>query len=188
MDEWGKVVAWLAGVGGLLTVIRNGQSVIGGIVSAFKWLIGFFTKLPATTDGIPKRTVVLIQETRINALWWHQGTWGDKPMLQVVGDFMVTNIWTKEIKLPAAELRYRQGLVRKRWRGDASVKDVDSVYHGRYAIPPNVMTPMRIHFTVPNASRDERKPLVADVIVIDQFNNEHLLKGLVFKNTSHMIP
>jgi hypothetical protein len=79
-------------------------------------------------------------------------------------------------------------LLRKQWRGDASVKDVRSPYHGRYAIPPNEMTAMRVHFTVPNVARVESKPLVADVIVIDQFNNEHVVRGLVFKNTNHMLP
>jgi hypothetical protein len=101
-------------------------------------------------------------------------------MLQAVGDFLVTNIWTKDISVPVAVLRYRQGLIRKRCRGDAAVLEERSGSSGRYAIRPNAMTRVRMHFTVPNTSREERKPLVADVIRLDQFNNEHLVEGLVF--------
>jgi hypothetical protein len=184
--DWAKIVAAVTALGALFAVIRNGQAIVGGLASTLKWFRDLF-RPAAAADGIPKRTVVLIQETQINSLWWHQGSWNDKPALQVVGDFLVTNIWSKEIKVPVAVLRYRQGLVRKRWRGEVTVKDSQSHYHGRYALPPNAMTSMRIHFMVPNTPRDARKPLVADVIVIDQFNNEHVVKGLVFKNTDHML-
>jgi hypothetical protein len=186
--DWAKIVAAVGAVGAILTVIRKFQEIVSGLVVALKWTKGLFNKTRTTTEGIPTSTVVLIQETQINSLWWHQGTWADKPMLQVCGDFMVTNTWTKEIKLPAAVLRCRHGLFRRLWRGEALVKDVRGPYSGRYGIPPNEMTAIRFHFTVPNVARDERKPLVADIIVIDQFNNEHVLKGLVFRNTKHILP
>jgi hypothetical protein len=109
--DWGKIVASVLALGAVFTVVRNFQQIIGGLVATLKWIRAIFVKPPASADGIPERTVVLIQETQINSLWWHQGTWNGKPMLQVVGDFQVTNTWSKEIKLPVAILRYRNGLL-----------------------------------------------------------------------------
>jgi hypothetical protein len=186
----GHLVALVGTLGALFVVIRNGQHVLGGFVSAFQWLRGRpSAKSPSDAGGIPKRTVILIPDTQINSLSWNQGKLGAKPILHVVGDFLVTNTWTKDINVPVAILRYRRGMFRRRKRcsGTAMVKDANSTNFGRYAIPPNAMAQARISFDLTNTSRRASRPFVADVILIDQFKNEHLVKSLVFRNTDHMI-
>jgi hypothetical protein len=119
------------------------------------------------------QTVVIIPEARPNALWWSHGTRGDKPVRQVVGDFIVTNTTGEAIQLIYAVLRLRRWLFFGRsQKGDAG---------GR--IPPRTVASIRVHFI----GLVKKKPagrLVADVAMVDQFGNHHWLRRLVFRDTS----
>ena len=146
------------------------------------------SRTPTQPDEVPSRTVIVIQQSRLNALWWSEGSMSGKPMLQVVGDFNVTNIWSKDIKLAGALLKYKRWLFLTRTvRGDSSVKDLTSVYSGTYRIPPNQMTWLRVSFDF--IPRDEMPTgvLKASVAVIDQFGNHHWIKNLSFKHPDAML-
>jgi len=180
-----QITIWVGIAGAVATVVLNWSKVISG---AGKLISGVLRRVqPAPSSGTPQRTVILIPEVQINSLWWHQGSQAGRPALQVVGDFNITNTWTLPVKLAAAKLRYREGLRRKTVLGMVDVKDFASHYHGRYAMLPNAMTPARVHFFAANTTREETRPLVADIAVVDQFGNEHWIKGLTFKNTAHVL-
>jgi hypothetical protein len=180
-----QITIWAGAAAAVAVVILNWSKILAG---AGKLIGGVFRRgQAASSNGIPQRTVVLIPEVQINSLWWHQGSQAGRPALQVVGDFNVTNTWTAPVKLAAAKLRYREGLRRKTVLGMVDVKDFASHYHGRYAMLPNAMTHARVHFFAANTSREEARPLVADIAIVDQFGNEHWIKGLTFKNTGHML-
>lgn len=184
--DWTHIVAGITVAGGIGAAVMNWSKIIGGVA---KW----FRREPAAgAPGVPQRTLIMIQEVQPNSLWWHQGNTGAgsspvRPILQVVGDFQVTNTWSKPVIAVAAKLRYREGLRRKVALGYVMVKDTAGPYHGRYPIPPNAMTAARIHFMVIGVAREATKPLVADIAVIDQYNNAHWTRGLTFKNTSHIL-
>lgn len=191
MIDWKQIVAALGVAGTAATVVLNWSKIIGGVV---KWFGTLFGRHKATATGtiVPQRTLIMIQEVQPNSLWWHQGNTGAgtnpvRPVLQVVGDFQVTNTWSTPVIAVAAKLRYRQGFRRKTALGHVMVKDTAGPFHGRYPIPPNAMTAARIHFMVIGVAREEAKPLVADIAVIDQYNNEHWTRGLTFKNTGHIL-
>ena len=48
------------------------------------------------------------------------------------------------------------------------------------------MTRVRVSFHFVLKHREPRKRFKADLAVIDQFNNHHWIKGLVFKHTDAM--
>jgi hypothetical protein len=157
---------------------------------AFHGLVKLLRRAPATPDGVPSKTVAIVQQPRINALWWSEGSMGDRPMLQVVGDFNITNVWSNDIKLAGALLRYKRWFVLTRTiRGESSVKDLQSVYSGTYHIPPNQMTWLRVsfHFIPRDGMPRGVAVLKASVAVIDQFGNHHWTKRLSFKHPSAML-
>lgn len=164
----------------------KGAEIVSAIAQAFAWCrtrLGGKDQAP----GLPKRTVVAIQEPRINALWWSLGSMGDKPMLQVVGDFSTTDVWTDNVRLAGALIRYRRwGVLSRTERGDTMVRDLRSQYSGNYPIPPNQMTHVRVSFHFVLGHREPGKRFRADVAIIDQFDNRHWLKGLTFKNVNAM--
>ena len=113
---------------------------------------------------------------------------GDLPGMQVVADFNVTNTWKKDIRLAGAPLRFRHRIFFHRLvRGDTGVKDLSSQYSGNYRIPPNEMTWVRVHFMYPERKAPEVGDFIADVAIIDQFNNHHWVCKLTFKNTERML-
>ena len=178
----------------ITTIVLNSLGILGKIVSAlraaFRTLGHLFHREPALPDGIPARTVAIVQQPRINALWWSEGSMGDRPMLQVVGDFNVTNLWSKDIKLAGALLRYRRWfLLTRTIRGDSSVKDLKSVYSGTYYIPPNQMTWLRVsfHFIPRDGMPKGSGAFNASVAVIDQFGNHHWVENLSFKHPGAML-
>ncbi|MCA8290016.1 hypothetical protein [Burkholderia vietnamiensis] len=186
MPTWAVITAWIAGIASVAGVLANIGKVVSAIAQAFAWCrarLGGKEQAP----GLPKRTVVAIQEPRINALWWSLGSMGDKPMLQVVGDFNTTNVWTDNVRLAGALIRYRRwGILSRTERGDTMVKDLRSQYSGNYPIPPNHMTHVRVSFHFVLGHREPGKRFKADVAIIDQFDNRHWLKGLTFKSVNAM--
>jgi hypothetical protein len=170
----------------LTTIILNSFGILGKLVAFFRSVCTRFRGQPqsiSNASDVPLRTIVAIPQPRFNALWWSLGKAGDIPMLQVVGDFNVTNTWSKDVRLAGALLRYRAGVLSRRVvRGDLLVKDLQSAYSGNYPIPPNAMTWLRVSFDFPSQFRGSQRDLVVDVAVIDQFNNQHWVKGLRFKH------
>lgn len=178
----------------ITTIVLNSLGILGKIASALRAALRALGHLlhraPALPDGVPARTVAIVQQPRINALWWSEGSISGRPMLQVVGDFNITNLWSKDIKLAGALLRYKRWLVLTRTiRGDSSVKDLKSVYSGTYHIPPNQMTWLRVSFYfIPRDGMPTSLGVFnASVAVIDQFGNHHWVENLSFKHPGAML-
>jgi len=113
------------------------------------------------------------------AYWWHMGAYGTRPVMQVVGDFLVTNITEVPLRLPQIQLRY--GLLgRKRLLGEISVQGPDR-YHGMYDIGPNETRDSRASFWVLPPVRKEGDPFaVHSILFYDQFGNAYPMKKLRF--------
>jgi hypothetical protein len=187
MPTWAAISTGLAGLAGVVGVLMNLGKILAALGSVFAWCrqrIAGNDRAP----GLPAKTIVAIQQPRINALWWSMGKMGERPMMQVVGDFNATNVWTNDVRVLAAIIRYRRwGLLTYTERGDATVQQQHGHYHGHYVIPPNQTTWLRVGFHFVPRHRAPTKRLKADVAIIDQFDNRHWLKGLVFKNINAML-
>jgi hypothetical protein len=176
-----------AAVTAICTAVLQVMGVLGKVASGIGGAWNHLFNSHAASGNIPTRTVVMVKDARLNALFWGTSQVANKKFLQVVGDFRVTNVWTSNVTLVAAKLRTPKWFFfRQVTEGDAMVKDLKSVYTGHYPIPAGAMTDLRVHFmTVPH---NGRKPgvLVADLAVIDQFGNHHWIKGLRFKHPEKM--
>lgn len=96
-------------------------------------------------------------------------------MMQIVGALNVTNISTYGIFVMAAKLRKPKAV------GHALVRAHDSnMYSSKHVIPEGAVGDLSFDFYVQPPVREKGKPCKADVAIIDQFGNEHWLKGLEF--------
>ena len=161
---------------GVLTILGT---IFGWFAKAWRWVVGLLRvkESPGVID-VPKKTLILIPVARQNALWWHMGSMGDQPAMQIVGDLNVTNISKYGVFVMGARLRKPKAI------GHALVHAHDSNMYGtKYVIPQGGISDLRFDFFVQPPVREKGKPFKGDVAIVDQFGNEHWLKGLEFMYT-----
>lgn len=158
---------------GVLTVLGT---IFGWFGKAWHWASFFFKPKPLVgVIEVPSKTMVLIPVARQNALWWHMGAMGDQPAMQIVGDLNVTNISKYGVFVMGAKLRKPKAI------GHALVRAHDSnMYSSKNIIPQGGVSDLRFDFFVQPPVREKGQSFKADVAIIDQFGNEHWLKGLEF--------
>ena len=163
----------------VIGVLTIAGTIFGWFGKAWRWGVSLFGS--ATSAGmidVPKKTLILIPVSRQNALWWHMGSMGDQPAMQIVGDLNVTNISKYGVFVMGARLRKPKAV------GHALVRAHDSNMYGtKHLIPQGRVSDLRFDFFVQPPVREKGKPFKADVAIIDQFGNEHWLKGLEFAYT-----
>ena len=64
--------------------------------------------------------------------------------------------------------------------GHALVRAHDSGMYGKHVIPKGTVSDLRFDFFVQPPIYEKGKTFKADVAIVDQFDNEHWLKGLEF--------
>lgn len=158
---------------GLLTIFGT---IFGWFGKAWRWVSSLLSrKPPVGVIDVPSKTMVLIPVSRSNALWWHMGSMGDQPAMQIVGDLNITNISKYDVVVMGAKLRKPKAV------GHALVRAHDSsMYSSKHSIPQGSISDLRFDFFVQPPVREVGKLFKADVAIIDQFGNEHWLKGLEF--------
>jgi hypothetical protein len=153
-------------------------AIFGEITGFFKWIINLYRRIqqfPTTNIAIPKKTVILIPIP--NGLWWHMGGRGNEPVMQIVGDLNVTNISKYGIYLKAVRLR------KPKTDGHVMLRAHQANVYGNYMIPKGAVRDLRFDIFVEPLICEKGKPFKADVAIINQFGNEHWLKGLEFRYT-----
>ncbi len=161
---------------GLLTILGI---IFGWFGKAWRWASSLFRRKPTVgVIDVPSKTMILIPVTRHNALWWHMGSMGDQPAMQIVGDLNVTNISKYGVFVMGAKLRKPRAV------GHALVRAHDSgTYSTKHIIPQGGVSDLRFDFFVQPPVCEKGKPFKANVAIVDQFGNEHWLKGLEFPYT-----
>jgi hypothetical protein len=129
----------------------------------------------SATFEIPNKTVILVPDGSPRSLWWHMGAKGSDPIMQVVGEFKVTNITRYQVLVVSAKLK------KPRTFGMVFVRRQGSNLHGEYPLPPGSTTDLSFRFWVAPPVVQAGEDFVASVAVIDQFGNDHWLKRLRFK-------
>ena len=158
---------------GLLTILGT---IFGWFGKAWRWVLSLFRQKPSVgLIDVPSKTMILIPVSRQNALWWHMGSMGDQPAMQIVGDLNITNISKYDVVVMGAKLRKPKAI------GHALVRSRDSsMYSQKHSIPQGGISDLRFDFFVQPPVSEKDKLFKADVAIIDQFGNEHWLKGLEF--------
>lgn len=163
-------------LGIVLTLLTILGQVSGWFGKAGRWVYSHIKGKPSIgVIDVPTKTVILIPMARQNALWWHLGSMGDQPLMQIVGDLNVTNISKSGVVLMGARLRKHKAT------GHVMVQRHNSrEYSTMNGIPAGAVSELRFDLYVQPPVCKTGKTFKADVAIIDQFNNEHWLNGLEF--------
>lgn len=108
------------------------------------------------------------------------GSQDGKPILQLVCNFMISNIIDKPISLANAKLN---GIKGDQTFVTISVKDINSKYSGSYDIPPKQQTSVSICFIMhPKKMPESKESIHLKIEIIDQFGNKHRVKDVIFRH------
>jgi len=158
-------------VGGLLAILGI---VFGWFGKAYRWIASKVRPKPSPgIIEVPSKIMIIMPLAQSKALWWHMGGMNGHPAMQIVGDLSVTNISHYGLYIMGSKLRRPKAV------GHALVQG-ESGYGIGNLIPERAVTNLRFDFYVQPPVCAAGKAFKADVAVIDQFGNEHWLKGLTF--------
>ena len=152
------------------------MAMVEPLIGAFsKIFVKILEKLPfQRKNAPPKRTLRLVLQPR--GAWWHMGSVGQKPAMQVVCEWHATNLTDGPIVITTAFI--------KKPRTEATHPLVRHPYKnvfGSYRVQAKDTTKLILDFWVEPPVRKEGEAFKATVIVKDQFDNEHRIKDVEFK-------
>lgn len=165
---------WLFdGFGALLIM-----AMLGGL---WKLVTIFFSEKKKTSqNNIPRKTITIVNNDTGYQNYWHIGSQDGKPILQLVCNFMISNITDKPISLANAKLK---GIKGDQTFVIISVKDVNSKYSGSYDIPSKQQTSVSICFIMhPKKAPESKESINLKVEIIDQFGNKYQVKDVIFRH------
>lgn len=148
------------------------EAIIGALGNI---VVKVVDKLPFTKKStVPKQTLKFVLQPR--GAWWHMGSVDGAPAMQTVCEWHATNITnepivitTAFIKKPKTEAMYP---MTKHPRENA---------YGSYRVSPRDTTKLVLDFWINPPMRKEGEGFKATIVIKDQFNNEHKIKGVEFK-------
>jgi len=167
LSYWHLIILIIIGICAILAYIKG----------FFGWLIAIVKKMSANGGhaySIPKRTITLAPSRQSNSTWWHMGRSGNDPAMQISGRFTVTNISTYNLLLVAAIMKKQKGM------GHVMTRKMDENIYGDYMIPGGGVTELSYHFWIIPPFKPEGESFVADIAIVDQFNNKHWVNGVEF--------
>jgi hypothetical protein len=161
-------------------------TILGTIFGWFKrgwcWIKRLFRKKNSDGMNVPSKTIIL--QTNAGPFWWHMGYVAgreEQHVMQICGEFFVTNVSKHDIHIRGAKLRIRNLLKNLNTTGNTSVRAQDSAYFSsEYIIPVGCVSTVHFWFGLHPPIQNTGKPFKADVAIIDQFDNEHWSKKLKF--------
>jgi hypothetical protein len=129
---------------------------------------------------IPKKTLILLPDIHMNALWWGLGSAGSKQGMQITGRLQATN--TSKFHIRAAGIKLLMPADVEVIMQTVSVKDAESGMHSfEHLIPVRSIAELSFMFFVVPVTGRLGKPLNGAISIQDQFGNEHVVKNLMFK-------
>lgn len=161
----------------LIGIATGGLTIFAYFKGFFGWAYNKVKHLFKPSDSIyqiPKKTIVLLPKAAPNTTWWHMGSSGDKPAMQIVGRLTVTNITKYNILLTLVKMRKPKALGHVMCR-----KSGENIY-GSYMIPNGATTDLSYDFWIIPPFKEKGQSFQADIAVLDQFGNEHWIKGIEF--------
>lgn len=122
-----------------------------------------------------KTFTITYQNTDIPCIW-HMGLQGKNKSMQIVGDFIITNLVGHGVQISGAILGKKNIT-----RGTVTLKELDTTYHSsKYILPANKTTEARVVFIVQPPTAKEGKDYIEDFAIIDQFGNKQWFKKCRF--------
>lgn len=165
MDRLTKIILSIAGIFGV---------VLAGV---WKWLPRFLRLIFGT------KTITLVNDARApHENFWHIGSHGGQPGLQISCRFMVTNITDHAVAL--AKPIWKGKIKGTELTAIVLVKELNSESWGSFDIPPHARTRVSIQFFIfPIEMPGEGEVIFLSIGVVDQFGTKHWVKNVRLQST-----
>lgn len=161
----------------IIGIIVGALTIFGYLKGFFSWIFEKVINLFKPSDAIhniPRKTLVLLPKANPNSTWWHMGGIGGEPAMQIVGHFTVTNI-SKFSILPTLVKMKKPKIL-----GHVMCKKMDENIYGGYMIPEGGTTDLSYDFWITPPIKEKDESFKANIAFVDQFGNEHWVKGVEF--------
>ncbi len=147
------------------------------IIEFLKWakrpLMAALRFIERCRSPVPRQTLRILAQTR--GCWWHMGSMADKPAMQVVADWHITNITGDPVYLLKARI------VNPFTEGHVFTRHCKQNVYGHYPILPRATTEARSDFWIIPPVRNIGEDLKATVVLTDQYGNDHKVKNVFFR-------
>ncbi|MDT7042950.1 hypothetical protein [Candidatus Nitronereus thalassa] len=167
MDELSLIIGVIVGA---LTIFVYLKGFLGWIAEKARNIF----KPSDAIHNIPRKTLVLLPKSNPNTTWWHMGASGGEPAMQIVGHFTVTNI-SKFNVLPTLVKMKKPKIL-----GHVMCRKMNENIYGSFMIPGGGTTDLSYDFWIFPPVQEKNEPFKADIAIVDQFGNEHWIKGVDF--------
>lgn len=160
----------------IIGIIAGFIVICGGIFVGLKWgratLRRIWLWLTRRSSKLSRETIRIIPKR--GGQWWHMGSSGGQPAMQIVSRWYVTNITNEPVLL------LRTSIFPFKMDGTVIVRHPEREIYGRYPILPRETSEASADFWVQPPTLEEGQVLKATIILIDQFGNEHRVKDVTF--------
>ena len=151
---------------------------IGETAGLIAKVVGFFSKLIRFRSHnphfapIPHYTLKIVP-LRPERFFWHQGLNNGQPSLNVMADFLVTNLYKGPVQFSRVEL-YHGRFPRKITFGNL-------VINPRTSDPNGIVEARLMAFITPLPCKPPEPFILKKLVVFDQFGNKHVVKRMRFE-------
>lgn len=139
-------------------------------------------RLSNNSSRIPKETLRFVLQPPFPGAGWNYGTKKDgkrtRKIIFAACKFYVTNITRGNILITAT---YMKKPLSESTTPMVQEPPPQSHYWGMYPILPGHTTEMQANYILDHTVCKKGQVLQADIVVLDQFGNEHVIKGIKFK-------
>ena len=157
-------------IGGIAALL----AIIGYVMkwgrATLRWLEGLARR---SSTSVPRKTIRVVAHHQTP--WWHMGSVGGKPAMQVASHWYVTNITDRPIFVLTARL------VSPKTGGMVATRHHERNLYGTFPIAPGATTEMTVDFWIRKPVRNEGENFVGTIVLVDQFGNEHKVSNVAFE-------
>lgn len=164
-----KITHWkeiLFTITGILSFFKWG---INGLCKIFRWIAKKFHGQAGKSEDIR----IVPWQRGGSAAWWHMGEMENKPAMQVVSYWYVTNLSDQPLLLLNSEIKHAAISM-------LSVQHPENDVFGEYPILPKCTSEVIIDFWIQPPRCKEGKDYKTDIVVTDQLSRKHKIKNIVF--------
>jgi len=130
----------------------------------------------------PRETIKIVKHRKEN--WWNLGSINGQPAMQISGHLYVTNIFDDNVRILSAEIISPRKAKKNCARNHVLTKHYQNNIYGSYELVPNITTELSIDFWIQPPIIEEDKDLKLTMVLIDQFDNRHKIKNIIFESNA----
>lgn len=142
----------------------------GLVIKPLMWLVD---KMPGKKEKVPSQTLKFVLQPQ--GAWWHMGGKDSNPAMQIHADYYATNITSGQVFVTIAFIKKPKAETRPHVQHPTG-----NIFGSRYPILPGQTTELSLSFFVKPPARKEGESFKTDILVLDQYGNEHRIKNVEF--------